>query len=367
MKALIIVMMIGGCEIQEETKLECPHEAKATDSSKTKDKMNAEQTKETIVQQKIREYLQKNDLSGSVAVVEGNHTIFNEGVGYADIGNKTLNQSSTTYPIASITKTFVSTSIMMLQEQGKLTIKDPVSKFIPDFPNGSRIKLYHLLTHTSGIQDLDWKRKKYLRILPLKGLIMEIEQNPLKFKPGTQWDYKDENYMILGYIIEKVSDMDLHDFIQKNIFDPVHMEDSGFMTRFHPAPYTSIGYIKNNKQMETTKYVSVFTLFGNGDIYSTAYDIAKYDQALMNGRLISKESLKDVLTPSPKSSYGLGLYNRGNVVFSIGGLGGWNSIHGYYKDKTSIVVLLNERTNKTKNVEVIMSDIYQILKNNPSQ
>jgi CubicO group peptidase (beta-lactamase class C family) len=303
----------------------------------------------------------------TIAVVEGNHTIFNEGVGYADIGNKTLNQSSTTYPIASITKTFVSTSIMMLQDQGKLDIHDPVSKFIPDFPNGSKIKLYHLLTHTSGIQDINWKKKKYLRLFPLKGIIMEVGSNPLKFQPGAKWSYQDENYMVLGYIVEKVSGMDLHDFIQKNIFDQVQMKDSGFMTRFHPAPFTSIGYIKNNKQIESTKYVSVFALFGNGDIYATAYDLTKYDKALMNGRLISKKSLKEVLTPSPRSSYGLGLYNKGNVVYSIGGLGGWNSIHGYYQDKTSIAILLNERSNKTKNVEIIMSDIYQILKNKPSQ
>ncbi len=322
--------------------------------------------KDDKIQQNIKAYFLKNDLSGSVAVVQGNRTIVNEGIGYADQRNKILNQSTTTYPIASITKTFVATSIMMLQEQEKLNIQDPVSKYIPNFPNGSKIKLYHFLTHTSGIQPLQWKKKIFLRLLPLKVLIWEIGTAPLKFQPGEKWDYQDENYMILGYIVEKVSGMDLHDFIQKNIFDQVQMNNSGFITRLHRASYTSVGYLIRNGQVETKKDISTFSLFGNGDIYSTAFDLTKYDHALMNGRLISKESLKEVLTSSPKSSYGLGLYNKGNIIFSIGGLGGWYSMHAYYPgDQTCMAVLLNKR-NTTTNIEQVMGDLYQIVKNKPS-
>jgi CubicO group peptidase (beta-lactamase class C family) len=322
--------------------------------------------KDDKIQQNIKAYFLTNGLSGSVAVVQDNRTIVNEGIGYADKRNKILNQSTTTYPIASITKTFVATSIMMLQEQDKLNIQDPVSKYIPNFPNGSKMKLYHLLTHTSGIQHLQWKKKIYLRFLPLKGLIWEIERAPIKFQPGEKWDYQDENYMILGYIVEKVSGMDLHDFIQKNIFEQVQMNNSGFITRLHRTPYSSVGYLEKNGHVETIKNVSTFTLFGNGDIYSTAYDLTKYDQALMNGRLISKESLKEVLTPSSKSSYGLGLYNKGNIIYSIGGLGGWYSMHAYYPgDQTYIAVLLNKRKTTT-NIEQVTGDLYQIVKNKQS-
>ena len=170
--------------------------------------------------------------------------------------------------------------------------------------------------------------------------------------------------MVLGYIIEKVTGMKLDDYIQANILNKVPMKETGFITHEHPVPYNSVGYLLNGDKVESTKYLSTYPLFGCGNIYTTAYDLTQYDQALMNGRLISKDSLKQVLTPSGKSTYGLGLYNRGNVIFSIGVLGGWYSMHAYYpEDKLSIVVLLNARS-KTTNIELIMAGIYQIVKEN---
>ena len=136
-----------------------------------------ETEKEEKIRQSIREYLQKKHLSGVVTVVRGKHPIFNEGVGYADLDKKIVNQPGTTFPIGSITKTFVSTSIMMLQEQGKLNIQDPVSKYIPNFPKGDNIKLYHFLTHTSEIQAFHWQKGD---TTPLK-LVQEIESRQQNF------------------------------------------------------------------------------------------------------------------------------------------------------------------------------------------
>ncbi|MCQ6278280.1 serine hydrolase domain-containing protein [Bacillus sp. EB600] len=323
---------------------------------------NSLQAKEEKIRQSIRDYLQQSNLSGVVAVVKGSHPIFNEGVGYADLDKKIMNQPSTTFPIGSVTKTFVSTSIMMLQEQGKLNIQDPVSKYIPDFPNGANLRLYHFLTHTSGIQALHWQKGD---TTPQK-LIQEIEKRPLKFQPGTKWDYLDANYIVLGFIVEKVTGMNLHDFIQTNILDKVPMKETGFITKEHPVPYTSVSYTLKDNKIEPTKYLSVYPLFACGDIYTTAYDLSQYDQALMNGRLISKDSLKQVLTPSPHSSYGLGLYSNKSMVYSIGVLGGWYSMHAYYPDKTSIVILLNARS-KTTEIDLYTEEIYKILKGYDSQ
>jgi CubicO group peptidase (beta-lactamase class C family) len=342
---LLIVCTLGGCGGSTNTR-------KPVNVTK----MNNKLKKEPKFRQEVKDYLQKNKLSGAVAIVKDNHILFNEGVGYADIDKKVLNQPSTTFPIGSITKTFVATSIMKLQEQGQLNIQDPISKYIPTFPDGNNIKLYQFLTHTSGIQRLRWHPGD---TTPLK-LVQEIEKAGLKYPPGNRWDYLDTNYIVLGYVLEKVTGMDLNHFIQTKIFDKVPMKDSGFITPEHPVPYTSVGYLLNGDNYTQTKYLNTYALFGCGSIYSTALDLAQYDQTLMNGRLTSQASLKQILTPSGKSTYGLGLYNDTTIVYSVGIIGGWYTMHAYYPaNKTSIAVLLNERGN-TINVKSVMSDIHQI-------
>jgi CubicO group peptidase (beta-lactamase class C family) len=359
----VILFSCGKQENHNQATKEDKQKAMELVKKKAEKEKKVQQEKEEKIRQSIRDYLQKGNYSGVVTVIKGNQTIFNEGIGYADVDKKTLNQSETTFPIGSITKIFVSTSVMQLQEQGKLNIQDPVSKYLPGFPNGQNIKLYNFLTHTSGIDRLHWHRGD---TTPLK-LVQEIERQPEKFSPGTKWDYLDANYMVLGYIIEKVTGMNLHDYIKMNILDKVPMNESGFITPEHPVPYSSIGYIKNDDKTETTKYLSVYPLFACGDIYTTAADLGQFDQALMNGKLISTDSLKQILTPSGLSTYGLGLYkNKEGMAYSVGVLGGWYSIHAYYPDKTSIVILFNVRS-KT-NIELALSGIRQIvLANDPEQ
>jgi CubicO group peptidase (beta-lactamase class C family) len=360
---LFFTVTLFACTKQESQKGTTNEEKqKSIELMKKQQKLQAEKKKiekEEKIRQNIRDFLKSGSYSGVVTVVKGNDTIFNEGVGYADVDKKTLNQPETTFPIGSITKIFVSTCVMKLQEEGKLNIQDPVSKYLPGFPNGQNIKLYNFLTHTSGIDRLHWHRGD---TTPLK-LVQEIERQPEKFSPGTKWDYLDANYMVLGYIIEKITGQNLHDYIKMNILDKVPMKESGFITPEHPVPYSSIGYIKKDDKTETTKYLSVYPLFACGDIYTTASDLGQFDQALMNGKLISTNSLNQILTPSGLSSYGLGLYkNKEGMAYSVGVLGGWYSIHAYYPDKTSIVILLNVRS-KT-NIELALSGIRQIVQAN---
>lgn len=362
---VLLILALSACSKQEAIKrkekyLGNHHPERATVSPL---KHEMKKVGNLTLQQSIRDYLENNKLNGTVAVVNGNRILFNDGVGYADFYKKRLDTNATTYPIGSITKTFVATSIMQLQDQGRLTIHDPISKFIPGFPEGRKLQLYYFLTHTSGIQ-----APLYLRgdKTPFS-LIKEIERRPLKFTPGTRWEYLDANYMVLGYVVEKVSGMGLEEYIQTHIFNKAAMKDSGFITSKHPLPYNSVSYRMNgNKPLTAVKYLSPYSLFGCGDIYTTAYDLTQYDQALMGGRLISAKSLGQVLTPSGLSSYGLGLYNKQNRIFSIGVLAGWYSMHSYYPDKTDIVVLLNAR-NKTTEIGRITADIYQIIKSKEQQ
>lgn len=309
---------------------------------------------ENGIQQAIRDYLISHHVNGSIAVVKQNKILFQEGVGFANRNRQIANKPTTAHPIASITKLMVATGIMQLQDQGKLTIQDAVASYIPNFPNGKTIKLIHLLNHTSGIQAPLWssRNKKPADI------VKRINRTSIKFPAGTQWDYNDINYLVLGFIVEKVSGEPLHDYIQKNIFKKASMGHSGFITDEQPV-YSS-GYIMLGNQLIPAKPLNTDMLYGCGDIYSTVLDLCLFDEALMSGKLVSKQSLKEMLTPGPKSNYGLGLYVTGSKVYSRGVIGGWESLHVYFKNKTSIAILLNVR-DKRIDIHQLANDIYKMM------
>lgn len=308
------------------------------------------------VQTRLWQYLFTNHISGSVVVAKNNKIIFNEGIGYANFGTRTLNKPTTTYPLASITKSIVATSIMQLQEKGRLSIQDPVSKYLPHFPNGKNIKLINLLDHTSGIRP----PLSHQGIRTPLDLIKRMEGQPEKFQPGTQWDYRDENYAILGYILEKVSGQPLHTYIRENIFAKAGMKDVGFINQNQPVPITAVGYIKKYKLLIPTRVSSKAFLFGFGDIYSTAYDLCLYDEALIKGKLVSKKSLQEMLKPHSQSKYGIGFYNVGFAIQSRGVLDGYESFHAIYNDKIYISILLNVR-DKRKDVHLMSQEIHNIV------
>src|SRR5579875_2119164 len=135
----------------------------------------------------IDQYLKSLNFNGSVLVVKNGTVLLNKGYGYADMETKRANNSATVFYIGSITKVFISTAIMQLQEKGLLNIHDPLSKYIPDFPNANKITLYHLLTHTSGIPEHDETTEP----ISHNDLIKKIAKGHLRFRPGTGWLYSD--------------------------------------------------------------------------------------------------------------------------------------------------------------------------------
>ena len=312
-------------------------------------------SKEKHIQHKIREYLLTNHISGSIAVVKNNKKFFSEGIGYSDLSNRTLNSPSTTYPVGSITKTIVAVCILQLQEIGKLRIQDSISEYVPTLPKN--IKIVHLLNHTSGIRP----PIGHVGEKEPKDLIKLAGNRGSKFPAGTKWDYNDINYIVLGHIVEQVSGLPLHEFIKKNIFNKASMVNAGFITSEKPAPLSSKGYLKIAGRFIHSSKLNAHLLFGCGDIYATALDLSLFDEALMNGKLISNKSIKEMVAPGPKSSYGLGLYHADDRVYSRGVVGGWESLHVYYDDKTSIVVLLNVRDIQC-DIKKVAAGIYSIMK-----
>jgi len=303
------------------------------------------------VEEKIQAYLLSKHVNGSIAVVKKNKVIFNEGIGLANRATGRVNLSSTTFPIGSVTKVFVAACILQLQEKGKLSTEESISTFIPNFPNGRRIKLIHLLNHTSGIERNLFFHGKSKDML--KGI-------SVKYPAGKKWDYNDINYFVLGLVVEKASGESLHTYIKKNILDKASMHHSGFMTQNRPVPYNSKGYVKTWDYAEPVNLLNVSKLFGCGDIYTTALDLCLFDEALLSGKLLSKRSLQEMLTPGSPSKYGEGVYIYDNRVFSRGVVGGWEALHVFYKDHTIMAILLNVR-DKNISIHQLSSDIKNII------
>ena len=247
---------------------------------------------------------------------------------------------------------------MQQQEQGKLTINDPVAKYIPDFPHGNEITLYHLLTHTSGIPEHSETTQK----ISHDDLIKKIEKGKLKFKPGTEWNYSDSNYTILAYILEKVTGEPLETYVKKHVFDVAGMGHTGFGEAFYKEPFPSTGYKQKDGAMITPDLPDMSQLFGCGDVYTTAYDMYLFDKALYTGKLMSQDSLKQFFKPF-KHDYALGLYSDPGSYSDHGVLPGWNTLNSFSKSGSTYVVLLSNVQNGVKSLGVINNQIYLMLKN----
>ncbi|WML54806.1 serine hydrolase domain-containing protein [Neobacillus sp. PS3-12] len=291
----------------------------------------------------IYDYLKSINFTGTAIVVKDNKVLLNKGFGYADLEKKIPNNPQTVHYIGSITKVFISTSIMQLQEQGKLNINDPLSKYIPDFPNGNQITLYHLLTHTSGIPEHSETAEK----ISHEDLMKKIEKKPLKFQPGTNWLYSDSNYAILAYILEKVTKVPLDTYVKKHVFDVAGMDHSGFGTTFNEEPFPSKGYKVKDGTMISPSLPDMSQLFGCGDVYTTAYDMYLFDHALYTGKLMSEKSLKQFFTPF-QHNYALGLYSDPGSYSDHGVLPGWNCLNSFSKNGNTYVVLLSNVQNGVK-------------------
>lgn len=257
--------------------------------------------------------------NGNILVAEKGKIVYQKSFGYADFKNKRLNTANSQFTICSITKTFVSTAILQLQDKGKLNVTDYVVKYLPEFPYPN-ITITHLLTHTSGLRAYD-DFFDSLRIAHPDTVFTNADmlpryaklKLPLLFQPGESVQYDNINFMFASIIIEKITGLTFADYVSKNIFKPVSMTNtfipkSSFyhwtvsesknlsLLYFHPHFYLD-NLVKADTVSYISKYWHSYKIGGEGEIISTETDLLKYDQALYNGKLVSNKSLKQAYTP----------------------------------------------------------------------
>ncbi|MED1380390.1 penicillin-binding protein [Bacillus mycoides] len=294
------------------------------------------------ISQKLDQYLVGKQFNGTVLVTDKEHVILNKGYGYADVQNKIENTPQTKYRIGSITKTVVATSILQLQEQGKLNIQDNVNKYIPSFPADKHITLYHLLTHTSGLPE---SGKGKVNVASRINLVTWIGSQKLEFPPGTGWKYTDYNYMVLAYIIENITKKPLGDYVKENIFTKAEMHESGMGNMVPGDKNFTKGYVKKDQELVLAQKLGVDWLYGSGEMYTTVGDMKKLDEAIINGKLLSEQSIQAMFTPSQERKYAFSFYIYPDYFHNHGVLSGWNTFNNFNKEKGTFVILFSNVKN----------------------
>ncbi len=290
-------------------------------------------------QQVVQPYVDAQMFMGSVLVAKNGKVIFSKSYGMADLEWNVPNSSTTRFNIASMTKQFTAASILLLEDRGKLKTDDLVRKYLPDAPaSWDKITIYHLLTHTSGISD---NAARYEPGPPEKLLFRDV---PLNF-PGEQWAYTNLGYIVLGYLLEKVSGEPYEEFVQRNIFKPLGMNDSGLMSFVTIIPRRATGYWPGGNGIENAERPDPRIGFSAGALYSTTEDLLRWENGLFGGRLLTPASLHKMTTPF-KSDYACGLHvNRVNGRLMIehdGNNIGFNADMAYYpEEEIAVVVLAN--------------------------
>jgi len=298
-----------------------------------------------------------NEFSGAVLVIKKGSIIYEKAFGKADREWNIKNTTDTKFRIGSNTKQFTAACIMKLEEQGRLSINDKVSKYIPDYPKGDSVTIHMLLNHTSGITDytnLDefWNSIAYLPLKP-DSFITLFKNKPYDFSPGSKWNYSNSNYYLLGIIIEKISGNTYSDYLNKNIIIPAALKNTNVDRLDSVLLYRAKGYAKLKTFYYNAPYISMESPWSSGAIYSTVEDLYKWSNALFNNKVVTAFSLKKMTTPY-KETYGYGLFidslNNHLRIWHDGGIPGFSSHLAYYPaDDVNIIALSNNSFN-TNNI-----------------
>src|SRR5580692_7346632 len=301
------------------------------------------------MEQVVRSYVDAKQFMGSVLVDRDGKALLSKGYGSANLEWDISNSPSTKFRLGSITKQFTAACILLLEERGKLKVEDPVKKYMPDAPAAwDKMTIFNLLTHTSGIPSFtgfpDYHSTEAIATTP-ELLVARFRDKPLEFQPGEKWNYSNSGYVLLGYLIEKISQQSYRQFVQENIFNPLGMKDSGYDSNSEIILHRASGYTPGPKGMTNAGYIDMSVPFSAGALYSTTEDLLRWEEGLFAGKVLSPTSLQKMTTLF-KQDYACGLAVTSaqghKVIEHGGGIEGFNTQLSYYPDdKLTVVVLAN--------------------------
>jgi CubicO group peptidase (beta-lactamase class C family) len=303
----------------------------------------------------IRSELAQQHIPGlALLVSRAGRVIRAQGYGLANVELQVPVKPETIFQSGSVGKQFAATAVMMLVEEGKMGLDDPLTKYFPDAPaTWKQVTIRELLSHTAGFtdypKDFDM-RKDYTEA----DLIKIVEGIPLAFPPGTSWDYSNLGYLTLGIVIHKVTGEFYGDFLQERIFRPLSMSTTRIISEADIVPNRSAGYRLVKGKLKNQEWVSpTLNTTADGSLYFSILDLAKWDAALYTKKLLKRASLEQMWTVAKLSNgqpnighYGFGwsieTKNGHHVVQHQGAWQGFKTeISRYVDDKLTVVVLVN--------------------------
>jgi CubicO group peptidase (beta-lactamase class C family) len=305
----------------------------------------------------VREVLQSTGAPGaSVAVVVQGRLTYAQAYGQAQLDPPIAARPEMRFSIGSISKQFTAAALLLLQQDGKLSLDDPVSRFIPDVTRAHQVTIRQLLSHTSGYQDYwpqDYVPPFMLDSISATGILERWAKKPLDFEPGTRWQYSNTNYVMAGLIVEKASGMPFFEFLRLRILAPLGMQsvvniDLGRLPQSDPTGYMRYALGPVRPALKEGKG----WLFAAGELAMTAADLAKWDIAMINQSLLAPASYRAMQTEvllanGTATGYGLGLdvgMNGEHRVVSHGGeVSGFTASNLVYpEDRAAVIVFVNQ-------------------------
>ncbi|HKH97547.1 MAG TPA: serine hydrolase domain-containing protein [Candidatus Sulfotelmatobacter sp.] len=322
----------------------------------------------------------------AVLVVRNGRPVFRRGYGVTDLRTLHPIDAKTNFRLASFTKQFTAACIMLLARDGKLRYDDHLTAFFPEFPAyGKAITVRNLLNHTSGLEDYgeilmkqypDTPPEKVPQILDAGVLKLLEQQTSGRFAPGTKWEYSNSGYAMLAMIVEKVSGKSFGQFLQERIFTPLKMKNTlAYEKGKDEVPHRAYGHTNEKDGWHETDQSPTSAVLGDGGIYSSLDDLAKWDRALREHTLLSAVEMQPALTPVQPTgnptmfpdgtapSYGFGWFldpHQGHKRMSHDGgtIGFRTTIQRFPDDNLTVIVLANRTDINPEELALKVADLY---------
>lgn len=284
---------------------------------------------------------------GSVSIREKDKVVFEKAYGFADVESNIKSTPDTKYKIGSVTKMFTSAIIFQLIEEKKIKLDNKLSEYFPEIKNADKITVDNLLSHRSGIynftEDPEFQNY-YTKFQSKQAMLKRIAAFESVFEPGSKAEYSNSNYILLGYIIEKVAGKPYKGVVTDRIIKKAGLKNTYYYSKINPKKKEAYSYKRENGKWEKQEEWNESLVFAAGALQSTPNDLTQFIRALFDGKIITKESL-DSMTKM-EMGYGRGIFNfpfgERKFLGHNGSIEGFSSVLGYYpKDEVSFAMTIN--------------------------
>lgn len=356
----VLFLLLSG--LNQQANERNTHEGYQFGPGKTWVKVSPPVTAEEIarIEAAITQVASQMGFNGNISVSRYGYEIYSQSFGYADPIKKTPLNEETAFQLASVSKQFTALAVLLLRDRGFFELDEPVKKYIPEYPY-DQVSIKHLLTHTAGMQNYmalterQWKKSEMPSNADVPVMFAQSKLG-LNFKPGARFQYSNAAYAMLGLLIEKVSGESYPDFMHKNIFKPLKMENTYV---YQPDKHTNkenraLGFRKNKRGFTEVKDDKKDYIYGDKGIFSTLSDLNKWDRALYSNIFLPKETLNEAFSFAQTNEGKHIQYGYGFRLDSIFGEklvyhNGWwhgfrTTFRRYPQMQTTLIILNNTNT-----------------------